>query len=200
MCRDRGSWCRGDRGARCVAIDRGSWCRGDRGSRCVTLEDRGVSRLRIEDRGVANNYIQATEILSRSIVMRFIKNCRQNRALVKWQIRMRKYNSYTTNVYVKHTHTAVCVSPGPRKYPLQYQGLQLAEEPHNLPSNIRAFLEEDSCHMLGYHLYSYPSLTLVYSTQLNITVITESLCSTPPAFGNENSTNEARYTNCNSNH
>ena len=43
--------------------DRGSWCRGDRGSRCVTLEDRGVSRSRIEDRGVAiedrgvaNNY------------------------------------------------------------------------------------------------------------------------------------------------
>ena len=65
MCRDRGSWCRGDRGSRCVAIDRGSWCRGDRGSRCVTLEDRGVSRSRIEDRrcaaigedrGVANNY------------------------------------------------------------------------------------------------------------------------------------------------
>ena len=35
-----------------VCRDRGSWCRGDRGSRCVTLEDRGVSRSRIEDRGV----------------------------------------------------------------------------------------------------------------------------------------------------
>ena len=61
VCRDRGPWCRGDRGSRCVAAiedrgvsrrsriavsrrsriavcrDRGSRCRGDRGSRCVAI-------------------------------------------------------------------------------------------------------------------------------------------------------------------
>ena len=64
-----------------VCRDRGSWCRGDRGSRCVTLEDRGVSRSRIavchasriEDRCVprcrdrgsrCREQLQATEILS----------------------------------------------------------------------------------------------------------------------------------------
>ena len=72
MCRDRGPWCRGDRGSRCVAIeDRGVAALEDRGvsrsriavchargsriavCRDAAIEDRGVA---IEDRGVANNY------------------------------------------------------------------------------------------------------------------------------------------------
>ena len=78
MCRDRGPWCRGDRGSRCVAIE-------DRG--VAAIEDSGVSRSRIavchasriEDRGVprcrdrgsrccdrgsrCREQLQATEIL-----------------------------------------------------------------------------------------------------------------------------------------